>query len=178
MASKDTVVVEGLKETVDAFAHMVHFLTNPFNRAFDRAILYMETRTALTFQQLAYGGDFRGVHWEHWAESSLWTKRAGTGELITPDTPIMWATGTLAGEAASVRKRDSQGVELGPVGNSEDYAPIHQELRPFLFFEEGVDDAVIAGMFATEINADFARRVGDATAVFGGLLGQVSGVAV
>lgn len=143
------ITIEGFKKTFASIQAATRAMIDPNSRAFDRSILYMDTRTALTFNELAFGGSFRGVDWEYFAESSFGRRRP-SGELIEQGSKIMWDTGTLSKQAASVRRRSPGKVEMGPVGNSEAYADFQALLRPFIFIQEGVDPEKMAQIFANE----------------------------
>lgn len=149
MADKTEIKLEGFKEAFASIQAATNAMINPESRAFDRSVLYMDTRTALTFNELAFGGSFRGVQWDYFAEASFGRKRP-SGEIIQDGSKIMWDQGTLSKQAASVRSRSAGQVVMGPVGNSEAYADMMQEMREFLFFESGVDDEQIARIFARE----------------------------
>lgn len=154
---KNAVTITGVDETLRRLALLQLAVFGEEARAFLRSTLYMEAVTTRTFEELAFGGDYRGVHWDHFAEESIGSKRP-SGAIIDEDTPILWDTGTLAKEAVSVIERTPTRVDLGPVGPAAAYGPFQQEARPFLFIQEGVDDREIGSIFAEEAALAWQRK--------------------
>lgn len=154
MPDKFTIKMEGHKQVLASMAAGLMTMTDSAGPGFDRAILYMDTRTALTFNELAFGGSFRGVTWDYFAPESFGQKRPSK-EIIEEGSTIMWDTGNLAKEAASVINRSRSQVVLGPVGVSKKYGPFQHALRPYLFIEEGKDDEQIAKIFAGEFETSW-----------------------
>ena len=112
----------------------------------DAGVAWLETfgkqmldRTGATFDQLAHGGTYRGVHWPPFRKEPS-KSRGGWSARLLEDT------GRLRSSVGDIFR-----VENGRLifGSRVPYAATQQKLRPFLFFQLP-DDAMAATRIATE----------------------------
>ena len=89
----------------------------------------MINRTMQTFDQLAYGGTYRGVTWAPFSRNYV---RRPSGKKVTPQSKLLVDTGQLRASIATGIRITPKGLQLFTTKN---YGAVQQKKRPFLFFE-------------------------------------------